>query len=66
MMENSLKFLEKLKENNNREWFTQHKSEFDLIVQENKVFFNEVYAEFQKHDSLNKIHIFRIDFLRKY
>lgn len=60
MMEKSLKFLEKLKENNNREWFAQHKSEFDLIVQENKVFFNEVYAELQKHDSLDKIHIFRI------
>jgi uncharacterized protein (TIGR02453 family) len=59
-MENGLKFLQKLKENNNREWFAKQKPEFDSIVQENKVFFNQIYAELQKHDSLNEIHIFRI------
>jgi uncharacterized protein (TIGR02453 family) len=59
-MKNALKFLEKLKENNNREWFADHKTEFDLIVKENKVFFNQIYSELQKHDSLNEIHIFRI------
>jgi uncharacterized protein (TIGR02453 family) len=59
-MKNGLKFLEQLKENNNREWFANHKPEFDLIVKENKVFFNQIYAELQKHDSLNEIHIFRI------
>jgi uncharacterized protein (TIGR02453 family) len=59
-MKNALNFLEKLKENNNREWFANHKSEFDLIVQENKVFFNQIYTELQKYDSLHDIHIFRI------
>ena len=59
-MKNGLKFLEQLKENNNREWFANHKPEFDLIVKENKVFFNQIYAELQKHDSLNDIHIFRV------
>ncbi|MES2519283.1 MAG: DUF2461 domain-containing protein [Bacteroidota bacterium] len=59
-MKNGLKFLEQLKENNNREWFANHKPEFDLIVKENKVFFNQIYDELQKHDSLNEIHIFRI------
>ncbi len=59
-MKNALNFLEKLKANNNREWFAQNKSEFDEIVKENKVFFHEIYAELQKHDSLNEIRIFRI------
>jgi uncharacterized protein (TIGR02453 family) len=59
-MKNSLNFLENLKENNNREWFALHKPEFDLIVQENKVFFNEIYSELQKHDSLSDVHVFRI------
>jgi uncharacterized protein (TIGR02453 family) len=59
-MKNTLNFLEKLKENNNREWFAQHKPEYDLIVKENKVFFNQIYSELQKHDSLNDVHIYRI------
>jgi uncharacterized protein (TIGR02453 family) len=59
-MKNRLAFLEKIKENNNREWFANHKPEFDLIVKENKVFFNQIYSELQKYDSLNDIHIFRI------
>jgi uncharacterized protein (TIGR02453 family) len=59
-MKDALKFLTQLNENNNREWFTNHKSAFDLIVKENKVFFNQIYSELQKHDSLNDIHIFRI------
>jgi uncharacterized protein (TIGR02453 family) len=59
-MKNRLAFLEKIKENNNREWFAQHKQEHDSIVKENKVFFNHIYSELQKHDSLSDIHIFRI------
>jgi uncharacterized protein (TIGR02453 family) len=59
-MKKSLTFLEKLKDHNNREWFANIKPEFDLIVKENKVFFNQIYSELQKHDSLNEIHIFRI------
>lgn len=60
IMENILKFLEQLKENNNREWFASHKPEYEEIVKENKVFFNQIYAELQKHDSLSGIHVFRI------
>jgi uncharacterized protein (TIGR02453 family) len=59
-MKNTLNFLEILKENNNREWFANNKPDFDSLVQENKVFFNQIYSELQKHDSLNDIHIFRI------
>lgn len=59
-MKNTFDFLEKVKENNNREWFSQHKAIYDAIVKENKSFFNQVYTEFQKYDSLKDIHLFRI------
>ncbi|MDX9789208.1 MAG: DUF2461 domain-containing protein [Candidatus Kapabacteria bacterium] len=59
-MKKAFEFLKQIKENNNREWFAQNKPEFDLIVQGNKIFFNELFSVFQKYDSLEGIHIFRI------
>lgn len=59
-MKKTLQFLEKINKNNNREWFAKHKLEYDAIVLENKLFFNEVYNELQQQDSLNNIHLFRI------
>ena len=59
-MKKAFEFLKNLRKNNNREWFASHKSEYDLIVKENKVFFNQIYAELQEYDNLKGIHIFRI------
>jgi uncharacterized protein (TIGR02453 family) len=59
-MKNAFEFLQQLKENNNREWFLQHKHIHDKVMQENKSFFNQVYTQLQKHDSLQGIHIFKI------
>ena len=59
-MKRGFEFLKLLKENNNREWFTEHKSEYDLIAKENKAYFNQIYTELQNHDSLTGIHISRI------
>ena len=59
-MKKAFEFLTHLKENNNREWFAQHKSEYDTIVKENKVFFTHIYNTLQEHDQLKGIHIFRI------
>jgi uncharacterized protein (TIGR02453 family) len=59
-MKNVFAFLKKIKENNNREWFATHKSEYDSIVKENKVFFDQIYSELNKQDSLTGVHIFRI------
>ncbi|MFS4473969.1 DUF2461 domain-containing protein [Chryseobacterium sp. T20] len=59
-MKKAFEFLTHLKENNNREWFARHKSEYDVIVKENKVFFNQIYTELQEYDNLKGIHIFRI------
>ncbi|MDR2237829.1 MAG: DUF2461 domain-containing protein [Chryseobacterium sp.] len=59
-MKKTFEFLKNLRKNNNREWFAGHKTEYDSIVKENKVFFNKIYAELQESDSLKGIHIFRI------
>lgn len=59
-MKKAFEFLKNLRKNNNREWFAGHKTEYDSIVKENKVFFNKIYAELQESDSLKGIHIFRI------
>ncbi|WP_426046459.1 DUF2461 domain-containing protein [Chryseobacterium sp. NFX27] len=59
-MKKTFEFLKHLEKNNNREWFAQHKSEYDSVVKENKVFFNQIYTELQEYDSLKGIHIFRI------
>ncbi len=59
-MKKAFEFLKQLETNNNREWFAQHKSEYDSIIKENKVFFNQIYTELQEHDNLKGIHIFRI------
>jgi uncharacterized protein (TIGR02453 family) len=59
-MKKGFDFLIRLKENNNREWFNNHKSEYDSIVKENKDFFNQILSQLQEHDSLNNIHISRI------
>lgn len=59
-MKKAFEFLKQLEKNNNREWFSQHKPEYELIVKENKVFFDQIYTELQKHDNLKGIHIYRI------
>ncbi|MCE3076652.1 DUF2461 domain-containing protein [Chryseobacterium gwangjuense] len=59
-MKKTFEFLKQLEKNNNREWFAQHKAEYDSVVKENKVFFNQVYTELQEYDNLKGIHIFRI------
>lgn len=59
-MKKTFEFLKQLEKNNNREWFTKHKAEFDLVIKDNKVFFTQIYNELQEHDNLKGIHIFRI------
>lgn len=60
MTKRGFEFLKQIKDNNNRDWFTQHKPEYDSIVKENKILFHQIYSELQKHDSLADIHILRI------
>lgn len=53
-------FLEDIKNNNNREWFHDHKDEFSKIQAQVKQFFVEIYDELGKTDSLEAIKHYRI------
>ena len=59
-MKKGFEFLKLLKENNNRDWFLKHKATFDAIAKENKIFFENIYTELEKADSLKGMHINRI------
>ena len=49
-----LQFLKKLKNNNNREWFDEHKPEFKALEAEVKLFYKDVSVLMQKHDIIEK------------
>lgn len=53
-------FLKKLEKNNNREWFTEHKKEFEVLKIGTKSFFNTLGEEVKTHDEIERIKIFRI------
>ena len=53
-------FLKRLSQNNNREWFTEHKKEFKEIENEVKQFYNQLSEHLNKHDKIDKVKIFRI------
>jgi uncharacterized protein (TIGR02453 family) len=53
-------FFKNLKKNNNREWFTEHKSEFKSIEVEVKSFYNALLENLQKQDDVDKMKMFRI------
>lgn len=56
----ALEFLKKLEKNNNREWFAENKSNYDVALKATKAVFNEMYLEMQVHDELDKMKLFRI------
>ena len=56
----TFQFLNDLKENNNREWFAEHKEQFKVHEAEAKVFFNEVLEQMKFHDEIEKLKVFRI------
>lgn len=55
-----LGFLKQIAENNNREWFSAHRKEFDSAYSEVKAFFREIYDSMQQTDSLQEFHVHRI------
>ncbi|MBY0066892.1 DUF2461 domain-containing protein [Empedobacter falsenii] len=46
--------------NNNREWFTEHKVEFDTAKAEADSIFNVIYQELSKKEELEPLKIYRI------
>lgn len=53
-------FLNQLNENNNRDWFTDNKSQFQKIQNELKVVFNNLLTQMKIHDDIDNLKIFRI------
>jgi uncharacterized protein (TIGR02453 family) len=56
----TLKFLKTLKQNNNREWFEQHKPEFKVEQALCKNFFGQVLLKLKSHDDIIDLKVFRI------
>ncbi len=56
----SLSFLKKLEENNDREWFTENKPEFKSHETDVKGFYAGVMENLEKHDKIEKMKMFRI------
>jgi uncharacterized protein (TIGR02453 family) len=56
----TLDFLAALKENNNRDWFTEHKTEFQQEQKKAKIFYNAVMEKLKMHDEIESVKIFRI------
>ncbi|GAA3788679.1 DUF2461 domain-containing protein [Corallibacter vietnamensis] len=53
-------FFKALQENNNRDWFNEHKSEYKTIEKSVKVFYNELLEKMKVHDDIDKLKMFRI------
>lgn len=53
-------FLQELSQNNNREWFTTHKEEYETAQKEAEIFFRSVYDEVAKTDFVSEMKIYRI------
>lgn len=56
----TLEFLNTLKTNNNRDWFTENKVLFTARQNEVKHFFNGILDNLKTHDEIEKLKIFRI------
>ncbi len=53
-------FLEKLKKNNSREWFQEHKTEFKALETKVRNFYSALMNTLKVHDDIEKIKMFRI------
>ncbi len=57
---NALRFLSKLKDNNNRNWFNQNKPTFKEHENQVKLFFASLEADLNQSDDIDKHKVFRI------
>lgn len=57
---NLLDFLKLLKENNDRDWFNDHKSDFKTLESEAKKSFNSIFDALKVHDDVDRVKMFRI------
>src|SRR6478609_4521247 len=60
LTKSTFEFLDLLKKNNNRDWFTDNKKRFDTENKLVKAFFTEVLTDLEKRDSIEKMQMHRI------
>jgi len=60
LTKSTFEFLGLLSKNNSRDWFTDNKKRFETENNLAKAFFTEVFTDFEKIDSLEKMQVFRI------
>ena len=53
-------FLKKLENNNNRDWFAEHKPRFKEAQNNAKAFYGAIQDRLNMHDEIEKMKIFRI------
>lgn len=53
-------FLKDLKKNNNREWFADHKEEYDAAREEADKLFDSILKALVKHDEIDSYRMYRI------
>lgn len=56
----SFQFLNNLKQNNNRDWFAEHKDSYIQAQQNAKNIFEQINQNLQKHDEIEKSKMMRI------
>lgn len=55
-----LGFFKELKQNNNRDWFTENKKRFKLLESDVKAFYSAIQENLNQHDDIDKMKLFRI------
>lgn len=60
ILENTFSYLSQLKDNNNRDWFTENKSTFEKEQKNIKLFFKSIKEELETVDNIEKMQVFRI------
>ena len=58
--QNIFAFLEELKKNNNKDWFSSHKSDYEKAKADFSEFFQAVHSEIAKNDFISEPKIYRI------
>ena len=56
----TLDLLEELRKNNTREWFNEHKPQFQIEQQKAKDFYNALMERLKAHDAIDVFKLFRI------
>ena len=60
LSQNIFAFLEELKKNNNKDWFSSHKSDYEKAKADFSEFFQAVHNEIAKNDFISEPKIYRI------